>query len=156
MNRTLDDIIKENNRGLKNFTRGRGNRRGNRRVNRNQQRNDYDQRDNYAPRRVHNMPRRDNYRPKSDSYRPRNNRMMLDRELTPRYERNSRQRQNRREYGFNNGMSKVSKIVIILFYLIRDQIEDIKEAIGETEDKKDHLIIELKIQSSDQSVKEYL
>lgn len=150
MNRTLDEIIRENNKGLKNFTRGGRNRRGNRNRNRPQQRNDYDQRDNYAPRRVHNnRPRRDNYRPRNDNYRPRNDRMNLDRELTPRYERNNRQ--NRREYGFNNGLSKVSNMIIILLFYIRDLIEDTNEVIGETtEDKKDHLIIESKIQSLDQ------
>ena len=109
MDRALDDIIKENNRGLRNFTRGRGNRRNNIR-NRFNQRREYDQRDNFRPRRDNFRQRRGNFRPREDNYRPRrDNRMMGDRELTPRYERFNRQ--NRREYGFNNGMSKVSKMI---------------------------------------------
>ena len=107
MDRALDDIIKENNKGLRNFTRGRGMRRENNR-NRFNQRRGYDQRDNFRQNKDNFRPRRDNFRPRQDNYRPRrnNNGRMGDRELTPRYERFNRQ--NRRDYGFNNGMSKVS------------------------------------------------
>ncbi len=115
MDRALDDIIKENNKGLRNFRRGRGNRRDNNRNGPNQRRQ-FEQRDNFRPRRDNFRQRRDNFRPRQDNFRPRrNDRMIIDRELTPRYERNNRQ--NKREYGFNTGMSKVSKIEIILYIL---------------------------------------